>query len=99
MSFPGTGVALHANNQHATGKRVYGGPSGPSHATAGTVNPMGYVQREQRRSGLAQAILGRTSQSAGSPNREVASQLGELVSNHPYSVLARLKLAQKGASR
>lgn len=97
MSFPGTGVPLHSDNQHATGKRVYGGPSGPSHATSGAVNPMGYVRREQRRSGLAQAILGRPSQAAGPPT-VVASQLGELVSRSPYSVLARLRLAQKGAS-
>jgi len=89
------GRSIHAFNPHATGNRVYGGSAGPSRPTFGQVNPEGYVAREQRRSGLARAILGRGSPGPTGAGSLVPSQMGELVSRHPYSVLAREALARR----
>jgi hypothetical protein len=42
-------------NQYATGKTTYFG--GLPNSQSGTKNPTGYIEREQRRSGLAQVAL------------------------------------------
>jgi len=44
-------------NNYATGKNVYFG--GLPNATSGRLNPSGYIEREQRRSGLAAVALAR----------------------------------------
>lgn len=44
-------------NQYATGKTTYFG--GLPNAHSGTLDPSGYIQREQRRSGLAAVALAR----------------------------------------
>lgn len=42
-------------NQYATGKTIYKG--GLHNAQSGTLDPSGYINREQRRSGLAAMAL------------------------------------------
>ena len=42
-------------NQYATGKNVYFGGTPTAHS--GTRNPSGYIEREQKRSGLAAVAL------------------------------------------
>jgi hypothetical protein len=68
------------------GNRVYGGSSGQSHATFGRVDHEGYADRSRRQ---AMTKLSQQ-QPAAHP-----SMVGELVSTHPYAVLARLKLAAR----
>lgn len=83
------GGVARSYNRYTTGNKVYGG--GRSYATAGTVDPAGYVDRE-RRSGLAKAALHPT---GGGYLPE--AMVGETSFHLPAHVLARIVLARKGA--
>lgn len=82
------GDVARSYNRYTTGNKVYGG--GRNYATAGTVDPAGYVDRE-RRSGLAQSALHPT----GGHKPEM--MLGETAARLPAHLLARIMLERKGA--
>lgn len=83
---------LHAQDRRATGAPVYNGASNA--ATIGTVDPTGYVEREQR-SGLAKQLRARW-QPAG---QDPAQLVGETASRADPKVLARMLAARMGQQR
>jgi hypothetical protein len=76
----------HEMDHRAVGARVYG--TGRPNATAGTVDPSGYVGRGLR-SGLAKSIL-------GGPRRgpDPTALVGETVARTPTATLAAMLISR-----
>lgn len=88
---------LHAMDRHAVGDKVYG--TGTRTATAGHVDPTGYVERGLR-SRLAAAVLSGRQQSDAQRNDEQQTALtpqmfGETAFRSSMGALARMLIAKR----